>query len=541
MSSHVGASGVNVSSRVGGRGTEDASEENSNGETYTPCFKAVRPMLRSADPAGEGRSSTVEHLVRPALPGRKAHRKTCSEDNRGRWRDGNEERDEERQYAEHVGGKERGKQRQRKTGRTETCGDGAQESQGRGSTESLSSSNSDIQLNSALEVGEGSNNLQRGHTCPRPHSIGFSRTNTTNLNAQSPRPAMRSMSSPLPQPPIQSRSTPLSPQRLSSRTAAGDRYPFSSPRELDPFWMEVRTGAATGRPSQSHHTQTRIPSLTSSELGEEEEEEEEDEEEEEEEEEDVEDGEEEGSGVMEVMSQTMTPAVVPPCVPFGERRMSKREKNRIKCLRRRQRRRERWRQSQLQESRQSSTGNPSSSSSEDDEDVSAGDREGYICAVCLDVYFSPYMCHPCNHIFCEPCLRTLAKNSPTNTPCPLCRTIITHVFFQKELNQTARTFFPKEYLSRKQNFQKASCAKWPLPSCRKLFRIFGGFQRQSSPIARRQFPHGGGYRLDAMDFEDDSRGWRFDMDMVIIYIYSVNWVIGFFIFCFLCYLFFPSF
>lgn len=68
-----------------------------------------------------------------------------------------------------------------------------------------------------------------------------------------------------------------------------------------------------------------------------------------------------------------------------------------------------------------------------------------------------------------------------------------------------------------------------------------GFQRQSSPMARRQFPHGGGYRLDAMDFEDDSRGWRFDMDMVIIYIYSVNWIIGFFIFCFLCYLFFPSF
>ena len=79
----------------------------------------------------------------------------------------------------------------------------------------------------------------------------------------------------------------------------------------------------------------------------------------------------------------------------------------------------------------SSTGNPSSSSSEDEEDVSAGDREGFICAVCLDVFFSPYMCHPCNHVFCEPCLRTLAKGSPTNTPCPLCRTIITHVFFQK--------------------------------------------------------------------------------------------------------------
>ncbi|XP_049907930.1 uncharacterized protein rnf180a [Epinephelus moara] len=531
MSFRAGASGVNGSSQVGGRGSEDAGEGNSNNENYIPCLKAVRPRLRSADPAGEGRSSSVEQLVRPALPGRKAHRKTCSRDNRGRWREG--DREEERQNVEHAGSKERGKQRQRNTGRTETFGDGGQ---GRGSTESLSSSNSDIPLNSNLEVGEGSNNSQRGYTCPRPPSTGCTRTSTANLNPQSPRPASRSTSSALPQPPIQTRSTPLSPERLSSRTATGDppRYPFSSSRELDPFWAEVKTGAATGRLSQSR--QRHIPPLTSSELGEEEEEEEE-----EEEGDGVEDGGEGGSGVMEVMGQSMTSAVVPPCVPFGERRMSKREKNRIKCLRRRQRRRERWRQSQLQESRQSSTGNPSSSSSEDDEDMSAGDREGYICAVCLDVYFSPYMCHPCNHIFCEPCLRTLAKNSPTNTPCPLCRTIITHVFFQKELNQTARTFFPKEYLSRKQNFQKASCAKWPLPSCRKLFRIFGGFQRQSSPIARRQFPHGGGYRLDALDFEDDSRGWHFDMDMVIIYIYSVNWVIGFFIFCFLCYLFFPSF
>ncbi|XP_056274329.1 E3 ubiquitin-protein ligase RNF180 [Pseudoliparis swirei] len=283
-------------------------------------------------------------------------------------------------------------------------------------------------------------------------------------------------------------------------------------------------GGGSGRPSQSHPTRT--PSLISSDRGEEEEEEEE------------EDGEEGGSGVMEVLGRTVTSEVVPTCVPFG---MSKREKNRITCLRRRRRRKERWRHSQLQESRQSSTGNPSSSSGSEDDDVSAGDKEGYICAVCLDVYFSPYMCQPCNHIFCEPCLRTLAKNSPTSTPCPLCRTIITHVFFQKELNQTARTFFPNEYLFRKQNFQKASCAKWPLPSCRKLFRIFGGLQRQSSPVARRQFPHGEGYRLDHLDFEDDSRGWRFDMDMVIIYIYSVNWVIGFLLFCFLCYLFFPSF
>uniref|UniRef100_A0A3Q3JV74 Importin-11 n=1 Tax=Monopterus albus TaxID=43700 RepID=A0A3Q3JV74_MONAL len=81
-----------------------------------------------------------------------------------------------------------------------------------------------------------------------------------------------------------------------------------------------------------------------------------------------------------------------------------------------------------------SMGNSSSNGSsggEDDESVNSSDREGYTCTVCLDVYFSPHMCHPCNHIFCEPCLRTLARSNPTNTPCPLCRTIITHVLFQK--------------------------------------------------------------------------------------------------------------
>ncbi|KAM4577094.1 uncharacterized protein rnf180a [Odontesthes bonariensis] len=523
MSSYVRTSVVSGSSRVGGGGNGDAGEENRNSESHNLCSKAVRPRLRSSDPAREGRSSNVEQLVRPALPGRKSHRKTFTEGRR--WREGNQERDEERPRAEHWGSREREKQRQRETKSTETHGDGTHDGQGRRSTESSPSSNSDIQLNSILETGEGSNNSQRRNTYPRPQGIGFTQNITSNSNSQSPRPA------------IQTRSTALPPQRLSSRAAAGDLHSHSS-READPFWIEMRTGEASGQLSQSQYQyQTHISPLTLSEP----------EEEDEEEEGNTEDEEEEGSGVMEVMSQAITVPVVPSCIPFGERRMSKREKNRIKSLRRRQRRREKWRQSQQQESRQSSTGNPtttsssSSSSSEDDEALSTGDREGFICAVCLDVYFSPYMCHPCNHIFCEPCLRTLAKNSPTNTPCPLCRTIITHVFFQKDLNQTARTFFPKEYLSRKQSFQKASCAKWPLPSCRKLFRIFGGFQRQPSPIMRRQFPHGGGYRLDAMDFEDDSRGWRFDMDMVIIYIYSVNWIIGFFIFCFLCYLFFPSF
>ncbi|XP_044931221.1 E3 ubiquitin-protein ligase RNF180 [Mustela putorius furo] len=209
-------------------------------------------------------------------------------------------------------------------------------------------------------------------------------------------------------------------------------------------------------------------------------------------------------------------------------RLSKRERSKLKNLRRKQRRHERWLQKQTLNNEMST----------DDDNAYAEEKESYICAVCLDVYFSPYMCYPCRHVFCEPCLRTLARDNPASTPCPLCRTVISRVFFQTELNNATKRFFPKEYLKIKQSFQKSSSAKWPLPSCRKAFHLFGGFHRRAAPVTRRQFPHGA-HRMDYLHFEDDSRGWWFDMDMVIIYIYSVNWVIGFIVFCFLCYFFFP--
>ncbi|XP_027979680.1 E3 ubiquitin-protein ligase RNF180 [Eumetopias jubatus] len=221
-------------------------------------------------------------------------------------------------------------------------------------------------------------------------------------------------------------------------------------------------------------------------------------------------------------------------------RLSKRERSKLKNLRRKQRRHERWLQKQGKYSgvRILDCMTLNNEMSTDDDNEYAEEKESYICAVCLDVYFNPYMCYPCHHIFCEPCLRTLAKDNPASTPCPLCRTIISRVFFQTELNNATKRFFPKEYLKIKQSFQKSSSAKWPLPSCRKAFHLFGGFHRRAAPVTRRQFPHGA-HRMDYLHFEDDSRGWWFDMDMVIIYIYSVNWVIGFIVFCFLCYFFFP--
>ncbi|XP_063067184.1 E3 ubiquitin-protein ligase RNF180 [Engraulis encrasicolus] len=257
----------------------------------------------------------------------------------------------------------------------------------------------------------------------------------------------------------------------------------------------------------------------------------------------------------------------------AEYQLSKREKNRLKSQRRKRRKIERWLRSQLEEGK----GEGLSPAGSEDEEEREGhtcavcldvyfykdvlmcvcvcvcvcglspagsedeeEREGHTCAVCLDVYFSPHMCQPCGHVFCEPCLRTLAKNRPASTPCPLCRTTISHTLFQKELNQTSQTFFPKEYLSRKQTFQKANYAKWPLPHCPKRFRIFWGFQREGgragAGAGRWQFPNRH-FGLDALDLVD-MRVWPFDIDLVIIYVYSVHWILAFLILCFVGYCFF---
>lgn len=43
-----------------------------------------------------------------------------------------------------------------------------------------------------------------------------------------------------------------------------------------------------------------------------------------------------------------------------------------------------------------------------------------------------------------------------------------------ELNNSTKSIFPMEYLKLKENFQKSNSAKWPLPSCKKSFRVFEG-------------------------------------------------------------------
>uniref|UniRef100_A0A1A7WBF4 Ring finger protein 180 n=1 Tax=Iconisemion striatum TaxID=60296 RepID=A0A1A7WBF4_9TELE len=213
--------------------------------------------------------------------------------------------------------------------------------------------------------------------------------------------------------------------------------------------------------------------------------------------------------------------------PPAPMRLNKREKNHLKGQRRKQRRRERWLQLHLEMEQAENVRLV---------DSEVEDRDGLTCAVCLDVYFSPYSCEPCGHVFCELCLRTLAKNRPTNTSCPLCRALVSNTSFSRDLDQRVRTSFPKVYASRKQNFQNAPCARWPLPNSHKPFRPFWDY-RQNGGAARRRwhFAHGG-FTPGALIFHN-IRDFHLNIDLVFLDFPSLCWILALKLLCVLIYYF----
>ncbi|XP_035769150.1 E3 ubiquitin-protein ligase RNF180-like isoform X1 [Neolamprologus brichardi] len=151
--------------------------------------------------------------------------------------------------------------------------------------------------------------------------------------------------------------------------------------------------------------------------------------------------------------------------------LSKREKNHMKSVRRKQRRRERWLQHQKEKALAERVrvlllddDDDEEEDEDEEEEEHQENRENLTCAVCLDVYFSPHRSQACGHVFCEPCLRAHAMNSGNDkTICPLCWDVILYTNLQTELDQRAKTLFPKLYKARKREFEASPCALWPLP------------------------------------------------------------------------------
>ncbi|KAI3361640.1 hypothetical protein L3Q82_002002 [Scortum barcoo] len=175
-------------------------------------------------------------------------------------------------------------------------------------------------------------------------------------------------------------------------------------------------------------------------------------------------------------------------------RLSKREKNHLKSLRRKQRRRERWLQSQLERAKHVS-GSPLDS----EEEESGGQRGPHLRCVS------------------RPLLQPTQLSALRSR---VLRAVSAHDR-QEPADKHAVPSLPHPHLTHQ-----------PPQSCRKRFRAFWGYQRQAAMAGRRwHFTHGG-VMLDALNLTD-MRGWLFDIGLVIVYMHSVNWILVFLFLCFL--------
>ncbi|XP_061409294.1 E3 ubiquitin-protein ligase RNF180 [Lethenteron reissneri] len=220
----------------------------------------------------------------------------------------------------------------------------------------------------------------------------------------------------------------------------------------------------------------------------------------------------------------------------AEERVQSEERSRMKRVGRNRRKGDRWLQKKQDTDRGKRAQRDGDTAEESEGDA---EMEGHTCAVCLDVYCSPYLCHPCRHVFCETCLRSLARDNPGSTPCPLCRVLIRRVTYQPALDDAAKLLFPRAYVARKRSDLRLHGPDWPLPGrqggLRTIMASLRGASGRPGTQLRWHLPHA--FRLD--EDEEQSRGWL-DMDRIIIYVYSINWLIGFVTFCCFCYLLFTS-
>ena len=93
-----------------------------------------------------------------------------------------------------------------------------------------------------------------------------------------------------------------------------------------------------------------------------------------------------------------------------------------------------------------------------------------VCAICQDLLFQPTVLDPCQHIYCETCLRRLG-NHQINT-CPICRSDIQDCYPIKELHKFLQDKYPRQYFLRQQIETKSNVYLLPLPPTNKSFEDF---------------------------------------------------------------------
>ena len=88
-----------------------------------------------------------------------------------------------------------------------------------------------------------------------------------------------------------------------------------------------------------------------------------------------------------------------------------------------------------------------------------------LCPICLDLLHRPHSLQPCQHLFCEPCLRRLTRARIQK--CPVCRSHITDCHLDQELHDSIEDQHQDAYIQRQQAEMNSGIFNWPLPPMRR--------------------------------------------------------------------------
>ena len=107
-----------------------------------------------------------------------------------------------------------------------------------------------------------------------------------------------------------------------------------------------------------------------------------------------------------------------------------------------------------------------------------------MCAICHDLLYKPQRCQPCDHIFCDPCLRRLS--STRIRKCPMCREKIEKCLPSPKLSQKLSEKYTSQYEKRFYMEQESEINRY-VCSCtlfrKTRFMLDEKFQRNTSKLS----------------------------------------------------------
>ena len=87
-----------------------------------------------------------------------------------------------------------------------------------------------------------------------------------------------------------------------------------------------------------------------------------------------------------------------------------------------------------------------------------------LCPICLDLLHRPHSLQPCQHLFCDPCLRRLA--GARIHKCPVCRSPIEDCHLDQELHDSIEDQHQDAYIQREEAEMASGIYNEPLPPVR---------------------------------------------------------------------------